>query len=684
MAGSRWPLLAVGLATVSLALAAQAPAQLEPFRTDVNYVRVDMYPTADDRPVMDLRPDEVEILDEGVPQKIDRFEYVHVSGARSQSERREPSSVAGMREAAQDIRARLFVLFLDMDHVNWGASLNVNSPLIQGLNQMIGGDDLIAVMTPGVHARDLTFSRRTTSIEQLLRTAWGQRDIRVTPDPDETDFMLCYPAAALSDEGIAKEMILRLRETRTLDALEELVQYLRFVREERKTVITITQGWRLYNDNPALRETMKTPVPIVPLGRDPRTGRPGRPVTGRSSDSYEELMQKCEQMRISLSMLQNEPRFLHIMRQANTGNTTFYPMDPRGLAVFDEDIDARVGIIEDSARLKDRHEAMRLMADVTNGLALLNTGNLSSVMQRIVADSSSYYLIGYYSTTQMDGKFHDLTVRVKRPGVLVRARAGYLAATREDFAKARAAASAANAARPLDERLQAVQHSLSALASFSRERPLRLQVAAGYQPSGAAAFYGVAEVPLTAGRHDWSDGGEADVSLLDDRGQTVATERLTIDPGVRSVRFTLGAGASLAAGDYQISIRAKGVSATLAARESVRVSLPAAPAAAGALFVRQGLTTGRQPMPTADLRFRRTDRITIEVRTPSPDAGTAQVLGRAGKPMAIPVTTAMRDAADGSRWRSAQVSLAPLAPGDYLLEQIAGAERTLTAFRVLP
>ena len=119
MALSRWPLLAIGLTALSLALSAQdpPPAQLEPFRTEVNYIRVDMYPTADGKPVIDLRPEEVEILDEGAPQKIERFEHVLVRGTRSQEVRREPSTVAEMREATQDVRARLFVLFLDTEHV---------------------------------------------------------------------------------------------------------------------------------------------------------------------------------------------------------------------------------------------------------------------------------------------------------------------------------------------------------------------------------------------------------------------------------------------------------------------------------------------------------------------------------------------------------------------------------------
>jgi hypothetical protein len=112
--------------------------------------------------------------------------------------------------------------------------------------------------------------------------------------------------------------------------------------------------------------------------------------------------------------------------------------------------------------------------------------------------------------------------------------------------------------------------------------------------------------------------------------------------------------------------------------------LGSAPIASGAIVLRRSVTTGNQPMPTADLRFRRTERIIVEVPTTSEDAGTAQLLGRTGQPMTIPVTTAIRNDADGSRWRTAQLALAPLAPGDYVIEQSAGAEKTLTAFRILP
>jgi hypothetical protein len=126
-------ILCLGVAsTFSAVLIAQNQPQLEPFRTEVNYIRVDMYPTVDGKPVTDLQQGEVEILDEGVAQKIDRFEHVLISGTRSQDVRREPTTVAEMREAVRDVRARLFVLFLDTEHVEFGPSLSVKSPLIEG------------------------------------------------------------------------------------------------------------------------------------------------------------------------------------------------------------------------------------------------------------------------------------------------------------------------------------------------------------------------------------------------------------------------------------------------------------------------------------------------------------------------------------------------------------------------
>ena len=60
-------------------------------------------------------------------------------------------------------------------------------------------------------------------------------------------------------------MILRRRESRTLDALEDLARFLRGVREERKAIIVISDGWQLYKPNSNLARA---------VGGEPMTGQP--------------------------------------------------------------------------------------------------------------------------------------------------------------------------------------------------------------------------------------------------------------------------------------------------------------------------------------------------------------------------------------------------------------------------
>src|SRR5688572_32896909 len=116
--------LAVGLGSLSLS-AQDRPVQ--PFRTEANYIRVDMYPTVGGRPVDDLQASEVEIADQGVPQKIDRFERIRRQGGQPQpAPRVEPPAVAAGAAPAADSHGRIFVLFLDSNHVdgNWGRGIS--------------------------------------------------------------------------------------------------------------------------------------------------------------------------------------------------------------------------------------------------------------------------------------------------------------------------------------------------------------------------------------------------------------------------------------------------------------------------------------------------------------------------------------------------------------------------------
>jgi hypothetical protein len=164
----------------------------------------------------------------------------------------------------------------------------------------------------------------------------------------------------------------------------------------------------------------------------------------------------------------------------------------------------------------------------------------------------------------------------------------------------------------------------------------------------------------------------------------LATKELTIEPGTYAVRFVVEPTTALEPGDYQIQIRTTPSGAGIPASEVTRLSIPASPAAAGTQFSRRGPTTGNREAPTADLRFRRTERLIVHLPAVSSDPIAARLLDRRGNPLTVPVTTANREEADGSRWHTAEVLLAPLGAGDYIVEATIGADRSLIAFRVLP
>src|SRR4029077_8285469 len=91
--------------------------------------------------------------------------------------------------------------------------------------------------------------------------------------------------------------------------------------------------------------------------------------------------------------------------------------------------------------------SLRTLAENTDGRAIVNRNDLANGMKQIIRDSSAYYLLGYSSTAApADGKFHEIKVRVKRPGLQVRARKGYWALTAEETSRAPAPPNPAPAA----------------------------------------------------------------------------------------------------------------------------------------------------------------------------------------------------------------------------------------------
>ena len=682
--------LAVTLAAVLGAQAPQTPAKPQPqqptFKAGVSFVRVDVYPSVNGQIVGDLKQDEFEVLEDGVPQRIETFEHIVARAPGAEAERAEPRSQEESDELAADPRNRLFVLVFDTLHTagyqDGSPSFGTYDPrtigraLVTFLDQLIGPDDLVGVFRPEMPVDTLAFTRRPASFMDFLLSGgeWQKRFLEGALDDTERKYEVCYAA---SHADFVPKMIARRRELLALDGLGSLVAHLQSLREGRKAVVVISEGWRLFTPDNSLSQPDRGQMP----GPPPVTiGGTGQPTLGSDPRNGNVMRSECERDRLLLARIDNEKRFQQMLQDANRANVTFYSVDPRGLTP--------------ESTFNRKSDSLITLATATDGIPVTGSNDFAPGLKRIRDDLSSYYLLGYNSTNaKFDGKFRGISVRVKRPGVAVRARPGYTAPTEAEVA------ARAKAAAPRDPEEELRSLALSSLGTERPDRPFR--IAAGYGFDGALegparrpVLWVIGELDLAATRTmEWSGGGEATIVVSGADGQAIATEHATIT--ATAPRFsTQLSDPRLKAGDYLVKVRLQAKSGgSVDAGGQLRVSVPDVSASgAGALgqpmLFRRGPYTGAGYQPTADLRFRKAERIRVDLAIgAATDSMAAQLLDRNGKALPIPVTTGQRDEG-GRRFLTAEVTLAPLAPADYLVEvSVRRGEKTekvLAAFRIVP
>lgn len=123
------------------------------------------------------------------------------------------------------------------------------------------------------------------------------------------------------------------------------------------------------------------------------------------------------------------------VRAINQANLAIYPVDARGLMV-PQGISAEISG-RGSARnpgtprpqsLVDNHETLNYLADRTGGRAFYNNNDLTRALRLALHDSEVTYVLGYYPPdSSLDGRFHDIKIKVDRSGLDVRYRRGYFA-----------------------------------------------------------------------------------------------------------------------------------------------------------------------------------------------------------------------------------------------------------------
>jgi VWFA-related protein len=660
-----------------------APAAGEPqadrpqqpiFRTGINFVRVDVI-VSDKKgtPLADLTAKDFEVLEDGKPQAIEQFRLIKVSGGPEVGEapaRQIRSRYDEEAEAARD-DVRLFVIFFDDYHTRVGSALAVKEPLRRFVETQLGPNDLVAVMYPLTPVDALSVTRNHRSIVSAIQNFEG-RKFRYEPRNEFEQQYSQYPT----------EVVEQIRNQVVMTALRGLATRLGSLREGRKAIIFVSEGFT----------TMLPPQMRNPIATMPGLGNPNArdPFAGENSSREETAM------AFSTADLMSQMR--DVWDAANRNNAAIYALDPRGLAGSEFGIEDNISMKTDARYLQASQDSLRTLASETDGRAIVNQNDLAKGLAQMVRDSSSYYLIGYNSAQAPDdGKFHEITVRVKRPGVDVRARKGYWAPTKEDTARA--------VAGPRPEAPKAVQQALASIStpggrSGAGSRYVNTWIGTSRADNGKTRVTFVWEPapPAPGVRRDTP--GRVSLLAANAQGDLVFRGRVP-DAATASAVPTVGGAAGAASGPQRVVFDVPpGKMELRIAVEDARgggvidneirdITVPdltspdpsmSTPRVFRARTARDFQMTARDPdaVPVAGREFLRTDRLLMRFDVYGTESPTAVLLNRNGQKMSeVPVSPA---ATGGTH--QIDLGLGGIPPGEYLVEVSVGSAKELVPLKV--
>jgi hypothetical protein len=303
-----------------------------------------------------------------------------------------------------------------------------------------------------------------------------------------------------------------------------------------------------------------------------------------------------------------------LIRAANDSNTGIYTFNPRGLTMS----------------RSPAFEMLQALATNT-GAEWSSSNDLDRALQRVVAQSSAYYLLGYSPAQRaFDGKFHKIEVKVKRSSFDVRARAGYWAPTIADMK--RAERESASTLPP------AVAAALAQLTPDAARRSVDLWIGTSLDAAGQPQV-SLSWAPREGGDSaEASDVASASVVATSEAGPAfdgdVDREGLTFNapPGPLRIAFSArdGAGDVLDRHDRTIDVPDP-------ARTGLWISSPQVIRTSNALELRK-VKADPSPTPAPGREFSRADRLLIRFTVHGANAGPAEVTARLLNNHAAPLT----------------------------------------------
>lgn len=360
--------------------------------------------------ITDLRPDEIEIYENGEKQKITGFSFV--SSVRVTEARAKPSNDPNfVPEPPKVLKAdqvrRTIALVVDDLSLSFESIDQTRRALKKFVDEQMQEGDLVAIVRTGAGVgalQQFTADKRMlyAAIERVKWNPVGSSGISAFApiEPNSAENL-----RAAGDESVTDEMIA----------------------EEAARV-------RAFNDFRANVFASGT-IGAIKYVVSGMSGLPGRKSVVLFSDGFKLMETDKEGFRQSGMVLQILEQLVDL---ANRASVVFYSVDPRGLQTLgltaaDKISDVRpdsiiAKISERRQQLEDTQDGLKYLAKETGGFAVINSNDLSGGVRRIL-DDQSYYLLAYQpDTDSFDAAkrmFNKLEVRVNRPGVNVRYRSGF-------------------------------------------------------------------------------------------------------------------------------------------------------------------------------------------------------------------------------------------------------------------
>ena len=424
----RIPSLTLGGLMLSAALtAAQAPA-VQPvapvtFKMDINYVDVSVRVLDEHGTfVPNLTQDDFRIFEDKKPQAIDAFGLVKLAFEHPEK----PLFLAKPLDSdvvvnVRGNEGRLYVLVLDDLHTDALRSQRVRNAARKFIEEHLSANDLAAVTVIGRSdaAQELTGNRRLllAAVDKFV----GQQPRSATLEMIDA-YNRAVSSGAIDPGGDVSDPLLHERvanDRRSFRSLARLADWMGGVHGRRKALVYFSEGFG-YDITDVFRSLDSAIQPrkgdvldLFENTRDVISAATRNDVNIYAVDPRG--LSAAGDVLIEAGNLADTGIALNVDDQ-NFGNTT---------ATFRPDLGAK----SLNRELEAAQDNLRRLSEETGGFATLNANDFTTAFSRIVDENGSYYVLGYYSKNEKrDGKFRAIDVRlVNRPGLVVRARKGYLA-----------------------------------------------------------------------------------------------------------------------------------------------------------------------------------------------------------------------------------------------------------------